>query len=43
MEGTGMKFSRAVMAIELIVQVLVHAAKNRSIELKSEASKHVPF
>lgn len=38
-----MKFSRTVMAIKLIVQVLGHAAKDRSIELKCEASKHVPF
>ncbi len=38
-----MTFSSAVMATELIVTVLVNAAKERSIELKYEASKHVPF
>jgi hypothetical protein len=38
-----MKFSSAVIAIELIVQVLGNADKDRSIELRCEVSKHVPF
>ncbi len=38
-----MNLSRPVMPIELIFQVLEHAAKVRSIELKCEANKHVPF
>lgn len=34
-----MQFSSSVIAMP----VLVDAAKNRSIELKCEVSKHVPF
>jgi len=38
-----MKFSHAVMAFERLVPDLGNTAKVRSIELKCEVNKHVPF